>query len=216
MSIKSTNTSDGSKLAVNTYEKIAQTYTQQYFDDLTDSPHLNRFLSKLPKTSKILDVGCGPGQFSLYFTNKGFDVIGIDFSKQMIEIARKKVPDVDFRYMDMRKLEFEKESFDGILTAYSLIHIPSSDLLSVLNSFSRILKVNGYLCIIVQKGEPDHVVDEPFKPDEKMFFNFFSLDRINDLLLKASFKIDYLEEHTSHDPDSMSDRIIVAIAKKGN
>ena len=60
--------------------------------------------------------------------DKGFQVIGIDYSNEMLGTARNKVPDGSFRHMDMRELDFEEESFDGLLVAYSLIHIPSEDI----------------------------------------------------------------------------------------
>lgn len=119
---------DKSKLAVETYEKIASKYAQQYFDDMVDVPYIDKFLTKLPKQAKILDVGSGPGQFANYMTGKGFEVIGIDFSKEMITIAKGKVSNVDFRQMDIRQLSFPDGYFDGIFAAYSLIHIPSEEI----------------------------------------------------------------------------------------
>ena len=82
---------DKSKLAVDTYEKIADKYAQQYFDDLADVPYIDIFLEKLPVNGRILDVGSGPGQFAKHMLEKGFEVIGVDFSKEMVEIDRKSV-----------------------------------------------------------------------------------------------------------------------------
>jgi len=63
---------DKSKLAVDTYEKIAGKYAEQYFDDLVDLPYIDNFLAKLPKGGKVLDVGSGAGQFSKHMMDKGF------------------------------------------------------------------------------------------------------------------------------------------------
>ena len=131
---------DKNKVAVSTYGKIADVYTKQYFNDLTDTPYIDRFLSRLPKSGKVLDIGSGSGQFSQYIAKKGFSAVGIDYSQEMIEIARIKVPEVEFRYMDMRNLEFNENSFDGLLSAYSLIHIPSEDIPKTLKSFYYFFK----------------------------------------------------------------------------
>jgi len=205
---------DKSKLAVSTYEKIADIYTKQYFNDLTDASYIDKFLEKLPPKAKILDVGSGPGQFTKYIMDKGYDVIGIDFSKEMVSTAKKMVPNGDFHFMDMRKLEFEDNTFDGLLVAYSLIHIPSEDIPQTLKGFHRVLKPQGYLEIIAQKGEADKVIDEPFMPSEKMFFNFFTKERLKKFLQDADFEIDYQFEADSQDPDSVSDKVIYTIAKK--
>lgn len=204
---------DKSKLAVDTYEKIASKYAQQYFDDMADVPLIDKFLSKLPSQGKILDVGSGPGQFANYMTGKGFEVIGIDFSKEMLTIAKDKVPNVDFRQMDMRQLDFPDNYFDGIFAAYSLIHIPSEEIPSTLQGFHRVLKAGGYIEIAVQKGEADKIIDEPFMPSEKMFFNFFTEDRIGKYLEDAGFQIVSQEIMAVDDAETMSDKVIYTIGK---
>lgn len=98
--------------------------------------------------------------------------------------------------------------------AYSLIHIPSDDIPATLSGFNRVLKSGGYIEIIAQKGEADRVVDEPFMPSEKMFFNFFTKERLQTFLMDAGFEVVYQEETASQDLDSASDKIIYTIAKK--
>lgn len=153
---------DKSRLATSTYDKIADVYTKQYFDDLSDTPYIDRFLDKLKPGSKILDVGCGPGQFTKYMLSKGFEVVGVDLSEEMLSTAKKMVPKGIFKNMDMRVLDFDDMSFDGLLVAYSLIHIPSDDIPKTLKGFTRVLKADGYVEVIAQKGEADKIVDEPF------------------------------------------------------
>jgi len=205
---------DKSKIATDTYEKIAEIYTKQYFNDLTDTPYIDEFLAKLPKAGKVLDVGSGPGQFSKYMMDKGFEVEGVDFSREMVATAQKMVPGVKFQYVDMRLLNFENNSFDGLLIAYSLIHIPSEDIPATLKGFNRVLKSGGYLLIIAQEGEADKLVDEPFMPSEKMFFNFFTKERLATLLEKAGFNVEFQTVADVTDPNAESDKVIYTIAKK--
>jgi ubiquinone/menaquinone biosynthesis C-methylase UbiE len=205
---------DKSKLAVSTYNKIADIYTKQYFNDLSEASYIDKFLEKLTPGAKVLDVGCGPGQFTQYMMNKGFSVKGIDFSTEMVTIAQEKVPNGTFQQADMRDLPFEKEAFDGLLVAYSLIHIPSEEIPQTLKGFHRVLKQGGYIEIIAQKGEADQVIDEPFLPSEKMFFNFFTKERLSKFLEDAGFTIEYQVESKSLDSESVSDTVIYTIAKK--
>lgn len=205
---------DKSKLAVSTYEKITDIYTKQYFDDLSDTPYIDKFLEQLPEGGSILDVGCGPGQFAKYMMDKGFQITGIDFSNEMLSTAKKKVPEGKFQHADMRNLDFKEENFDGLLVAYSLIHIPSDDIPKTLEGFYRVLKPVGFIEIIAQKGEADKVVDEPFLPSEKMFFNFFTKERLEGFLKNSGFEVTYQLETESQDPDSASDTVIYTIAKK--
>jgi len=182
---------DKSKQSVTVYEKIAEKYVELYYDDKGDLLFIDNFLVKLPKKGKVLEVGCGAGQFTGYIMSKGFEVEGIDLSRKMLFLARKKVPGGKFKYMDMRKLDYKDEEFDGILSAYALIHIPAEEVVSTLKESKRVLKKGGMILIIVQKGEADKFIDEPLKPEEKIFVNLFSKRRLRNYLEKAGFKVIY-------------------------
>lgn len=205
---------DKSELTVATYDKIADIYTEQYFEDLSDIPYINTFLSFLPKNSRILDVGCGPGNISKYIMAKGFSSEGIDLSKEMIKIAKSKVPNAVFNVMDMRQLTYVKNTFDGIILAYSLIHIPSEEIQKTLQGFYRILKKKGFILIIAQYGKADQIVDEPLRAGEKIFINFFTKERINSFLKDAGFETVYKKTLLTEDQNALSDKIIYMIAQK--
>jgi len=68
----------------------------------------------------ILDVGCGPGFYSMLFGSKGYSVTGIDYSDGMVEEARKNAKDrgveADFLVMDAQDLQFPDGSFDLVLS----------------------------------------------------------------------------------------------------
>lgn len=202
-----------SELAVETYENIATIYADKYFCDLSNGSYIDEFLFNLPVAGCVLDAGCGPGQLSQYMMGKGFRVTGIDFCRNMITLAKKLIPDCDFRHMDMRYLDFASNSFDGILLSYSIIHIPSEELPLTLLGFRRILKAGGYIEIIAQAGEADRIVNEPLMPNKKMFFNFFTRERLSRFLEAAGFEISYQVETNTADLDSVSERVIHTIAR---
>lgn len=201
------------KIAISTYNKIASKYSGLYFNDLSDLPQIDRFLAELKPSSKILDIGCGPGEFTKYLLEKGFDVEGIDLSPEMVKIAKEKVPNGKFFQMDMRTLNYPVNFFDALLVAYSLIHIPSVDIYKTLEGFKKVLKPNGLVFIITQKGQPDQIVDEPLRKSEKMFINFFTKERIANFLNESGFKTVWQIELANNDQNSMSDAIIYTLAK---
>ena len=92
--------SEESKIVEDGYNQIADIYhslrlakkdlNYQYFDNL---------FHFFPKSGKVLDLGCGGGQpLTAYFADKGFDVTGVDLSRAMIEIAKRKFPREDFLF----------------------------------------------------------------------------------------------------------------------
>lgn len=178
---------DNSKKAVQVYDQIAKAYADEFSEP---SEHIDEFLELLPTNGKILDVGCGNGVDSINVKNKGFDVVGVDMSDKMLDIARSKYPGIDFRLGDMRKLDFDEDEFDGIIASCSLIHIPKKDVPKTLEQFATFLKQGGVIYIQLQSGKSEELfIDEPFKPDERLFLNIISSDEIELLLKDAGFQI---------------------------
>lgn len=98
---------------------------------------------------KILDVGCGTGNFSIKLAEMGCKVIGIDKSEKMLEKAKIKVKDkgldIEFHVMDVYDLNFCDESFDGVfsMAAFEFIYEPQK----AYNEMYRVLKKDGQMLI---------------------------------------------------------------------
>lgn len=94
----------------------------------------NLLLSWLPRDltgRKILDAGCGTGVISIELAKRGADVIAIDLSKSLIDLANERYSDIDdyhrieFIVGDMRQLEGER--FDHLIAMDSIIHYAARD-----------------------------------------------------------------------------------------
>lgn len=74
------------------------------------------------KTGKVLDVGCGTGRLSIFLTKKGYNVIGIDASEEMLRIARYKNKEVKFVKGDAMNLPFPEKEFDYCSSFRTIMH----------------------------------------------------------------------------------------------
>jgi 2-polyprenyl-3-methyl-5-hydroxy-6-metoxy-1,4-benzoquinol methylase len=83
-----------------------------------------RFLSEVKANGTLLDVGCGPGRDSDYWKSQGLDVLGIDNSPKMIELARMTYPEINFKVLPIFDVESLGRNFDYIWASYVLLHIP--------------------------------------------------------------------------------------------
>lgn len=106
--------------------------------------YINELIKKysIRKVSTILDVGCGTGIHASYLLKKGFNVTGIDFSSEMIKIARKKEKyQLQFIEGDIRNITLRKK-FDVILSLFHVIsyQISNTDLQKSFSSISKHLK----------------------------------------------------------------------------
>lgn len=109
------------------------------------------FIEKLPQNAVILDAGCGSGRDSLYFKNLGHRIIAMDASQEMCQFAGEYIGQSVLlcRFQDMHF----KVLFDGIWACASLIHVPSSEMVSVLQRFNWYLNDDGVMYASFKYGD---------------------------------------------------------------
>lgn len=99
---------------------------------------------------KILDLGCGAGQWFKFFKEKEVDYIGIDNSERLIEIAKKRYPEAKFQVGDALNLPFPNNYFDKVYSIAVFHHIPSLEFrLQFLKEARRVLKPERILILTV-------------------------------------------------------------------
>lgn len=93
----------------------------------------------------VLDVGCGPGFFSVLLARLGYEVTAVDYTENMLAEARKNAVhygvDIDFRRMDAQKLDFEDGIFDLVISRNVLWNLEQPE--QAYREWLRVLKPNG-------------------------------------------------------------------------
>lgn len=171
------------------YENTAHQFAVNVAN-LTPLESIERFCKLLPPKAKILDIGCGSGRDAKVLSEKGLDVLGIDYSTNLLNIAKETAPKATFELMDIEEISFPKGSFDGVWAASSFCHIPKKVLPSILSNIHHLLKDKGHFYLTVRKGE-----GEIFEPDMRYegehhkFWAFYVLEEIKELVLQARFHV---------------------------
>lgn len=106
----------------------------------------------------ILDVGCGPGQWTNFLREHGANVEGVDPVPAFVEAAQSEYPASSYRLASAEKLGVADCSLAGILAWYSLIHTAPEHIDECLAEFARTLSPGGSLLI----GYFDGVAGEAF------------------------------------------------------
>lgn len=100
--------------------------------------------------SNILDIGFGTGILTTQLYNYGYNITGIDFSSNMIDIAKKKMPDALLINWDFAKGLPEKIrscKFDYIISTYAIHHLTDEEKIKFIKSLANLLNTNGKVLI---------------------------------------------------------------------
>ena len=179
-----------------TYERNADSYVLNYerragaLDEarlFTLDPFLRSF-EKRGFVGKILFVGCGSGRDMQEAIRQGFSVAGIDTSLHMINIGKIMGIQSPMMEMDMEKMDFPNNSFDGVFCETAIAHIKKKNLPSLLDSFKKILSPGGLLLITFRKGNGKVYLTED-KVGGKRYYTTMTRKRADKYLLGANFEI---------------------------
>ncbi len=104
----------------------------------------------LNSKKKVMDLGCGTGNNSLYLLEKGKNVIACDFSSEALKIVEEKLKKVKTVNFDINnKFPFKNNSFDLIIADLCLHYFSEEDTKKILLEINRVLSKGGYLLLRV-------------------------------------------------------------------
>jgi SAM-dependent methyltransferase len=102
----------------------------------------------LDKNGPILESGCGTGRYVRYLTDQGYDITGLEFSQDTVDMVLKKWPDLKIIQGDCAAAPFPDNHFSGIISLGVVEHFPEG-LTAPLVDMYRILKPSGKAWITV-------------------------------------------------------------------
>jgi demethylmenaquinone methyltransferase / 2-methoxy-6-polyprenyl-1,4-benzoquinol methylase len=117
--------------------------------------------------SRALDVATGTGDFAVALRAAGADVVGCDFSEEMLARARRKEPAARFEWADALALPYEDDSFDAATVGFGARNF--SDLAKGLREMARVVRPGGRVVVLE--------ITTPQKPPLSTFFSLW-FDRL--------------------------------------
>ena len=156
------------------YEENASTLSQRY--ESADVTTLQQTLLKTftPK-SKLLEIGCGSGRDANFMLEHGYNLTAIDGSPKMIEEAKALHPILApclFTMQLPHGLDFEAQSFDGVYSVATLMHLPQEEIFQTIKNIHTLLKPKGKFLFSVSIARDD--TDQNSRDPHQRLFTSFS------------------------------------------
>lgn len=99
-----------------------------------------------PPPGRVADIGCGTGTLTDLFVQEGFGVDGVDFSPEMLRIARRKVPAARFALGDAANPPLPRASYDVVMCRHVLWALPHPGL--AFERWLKLLKPGGVVVLV--------------------------------------------------------------------
>ena len=124
-------------------------------------------LARVGPGNRALDVATGTGDLAIALRERGADVVGVDFAEQMLEIARRKQPAIEFRPGNALALDFANDEFDAATVGFGARNF--SDLDQGLREMARVVRPGGRVVVLE--------ITTPQRPPLSWFFGVW-FDRV--------------------------------------
>ncbi len=178
-----------------TFDSIAE-----HFDRTRNRPWKEVVEFLKAGSGMLLDMGCGNGRHSKVALEQGYEVVGLDASKKLLDICRNKIDSMEWVMGDVKELPFDDRTFERII-CIAVIHHLKSDRVSCVKEIKRVLKPRGEALISawareherwdIEEDERDVIVPWHLEDETvvQRFYHLYTLKELEDEVKRGGLKV---------------------------
>ena len=208
------------ELSVRRFDQFAVEYAQRFMDLNAYSDSIGCFCDFIGNDRPaILELGCGPGNVTSLLKARFAEsrIIAIDLAPNMIEIARNRLPDVDFRVMDVREISTIPQVFDAVMCSFCLPFLSKTDAAKLIADCSACLVSGGILYVSTMEGNEERAGFETtsFSGNAEIYFNYHQQQDLEQAFVQSGFEIGQikLQDYMEPDGSATTDMIFIGIKR---
>lgn len=206
-------------VSVQRFDEFADEYASRFGNVSGYMEQLTFFADQI-KTEKpaILELACGPGNVTKFLKSRFPEsrILGVDLAPKMIELARKALPDVDFRVMDVRDISSIPEKFDAVMCSFCLPFLSKDDAAKLIADCSFLLNSGGIIYLSTMEGDEARAGFEKtsFSGDSEIYFNYHVQYYLESSFSRNGFRVARLDRQDYLEPDGTVTIDLIFIAEK--
>lgn len=207
---------ENSKNTETIFDLYAQAYQDQFMALQEYQSSLDQFCQYIKTDSRVLDIGCGPGNISAYLLRAlpHLKIFGIDLSSKMVELAKKNIPSGDFRKMDCRVMDRLEGRFDAMVCGFCLPYLNANEVSELFKKASVLLNPAGvfYLSTMVADHYKSQWVGSSQGGEQRLLTHYHQADSLRDILKNYGFSLLHAQqlEEQERDGTRYHDQILIA------
>ncbi|WP_428952564.1 class I SAM-dependent DNA methyltransferase [Streptomyces sp. cg35] len=191
MNVGGTDRTDRSGQAA-AFDAIGGRYDEAFPHKEGQLAAVQRLLSQLRPGARVLDVGCGTGvPTARQLVDAGHQVVGVDLSAGMLELARKQVPEAEFHQADLTTLSAQGPDglgqFDAVTCFFTLLMLGRAEIPDALRLLRSLLRPDGLLALSMVEADLDDA-EIPFL-GHTIRVSGFLRDELRQVVRDAGFEI---------------------------
>ena len=147
----------------------------------------------VPRGARVLDAGCGFGEWVAFLKSRGYAAEGLDFSPQLVRRLRATYPDLKWTDGDIRHMPYDSDLFDSIIS-WGVIEHDEAGPAKALREFWRVLKPGGVAIVTVPVDSEMQRYSAKYlyyrQADGNAFFQYFmTVDELAEHLQSSGFQV---------------------------
>ena len=175
-----------------TWNNIASLYEEKFMSmDLYNKTYEIFCELIVRHNARVLDVGCGPGNITKFLLSRlpNLEILGIDVSPNMLDLAQKNNPKAHFKHMDCRYLNDLQSKFDAVISGFCLPYLSGSDVQKLLADIDKLLSPGGIIYLSIVEGDPKLSGFQTSSNGQRSYFFYHDLESLKQSLDRFSIQI---------------------------
>ena len=202
-----------------TWNAIAKKYQDVFMElDLYNGTYDFFAQSLKENATDLLEIGCGPGNITRYFQSNypTFKITATDIAKNMLALAKKNVPEVDFFEIDCRAISKINRSFDGVICGFTLPYLSQNEVDCFFEDTKNLLFPEGLFYISFVAGNKNQSGYQTGSDGHQLYFYYHPLDFILNLLEKHTFSVLDVSDVSFSRGEDATEKHTIIIAKRNS
>lgn len=199
------------------FDKSAKLYQDKFMDVSLYAEQFKVFFDHItPDNANILDIACGPGNIVKYLLDRkpDYNILGIDLSPEMLNLARTNNPTAKFELMDCRDIDQIEQKFDGITCGFCLPYLTREETVDLIANTAKLLKQGGVFYLSTMEEDEDNKSRyQVASTGDRVFVNYHQEEYLSNALRENGFEILSLDRFDSPGQGELKITDLVIVGK---